>query len=79
MWRLPHRTSISVMLTHPDLMLTLAHDRHHELIHEADRQRLLARAREARAARRSGKAAAARGRPAGTLASCEPSAAVPAR
>ena len=61
---------------HPDLMLTLAHDRHRELIAEADRQRLLTSARLARRARR---AATTRGRPVGTLAPCEPSAAVPAR
>lgn len=67
------------MLMHPDLMLTLANSRHRELIAQADKQRLLASAREARTARRPGRIAPARGRPAGTLASCEPSAAVPAR
>ena len=71
------------MLMHPDLMLTLANNRHRELIQQADKQRLLASAREARAARRPFSAgrrtAAVRGRPTGTLASCEPSAAVPAR
>jgi hypothetical protein len=64
------------MLMHSDLMLTLANDHHRELIAEADRRRVLAIAREARAAR---KRPAARGRPAGNLASCEPSAVVPAR
>ena len=64
------------MLIHPDLLLTLANDRHRELIAEADRERLLTSARVARRAR---KAPAVRGQPAGTLASCEPSAAVPAR
>lgn len=64
------------MLMHHDLLLTLANDRHRELIAEADRGRLLASARLARRAR---KASAARGQPTGTLASCEPSAAVPAR
>ena len=64
------------MLMHSDLMLTLAHDRHRDLIAEVERERLLASARKARRAR---KAPAVRGRPAGTLASCEPSAAVPAR
>ena len=64
------------MLMHPDLMLILANDRHRELIAEADRERLLTIAREARRAR---KAPAVRGQPTGTLASCEPSAAVPAR
>ena len=64
------------MLIHPDLMLTLANDRHRELIAEADRERLLTSARRAR---RATKAPAVRGQPTGTLASCEPSAAVPAR
>ena len=64
------------MLMHPDLMLILANDRHRELIAEADRERLLTIARVARRAR---KAPAVRGQPTGTLASCEPSAAVPAR
>ena len=64
------------MLMHPDLMLTLANDRQRELIAEAERQRLLTIAQVARRAR---KAPAVRGRPTGILASCEPSAAVPAR
>jgi hypothetical protein len=64
------------MWMHPDLMRVLANDRHRELIAEADRGRLLAVARAARRARRS---PAARGRAAGTLTSCETSAAVPAR
>jgi hypothetical protein len=64
------------MFTHPDLILTMAHDRHRELIAEADKERLLTIARRARRARKS---PAARGRPTGTLASCETSAAVPAR
>ncbi len=64
------------MFMHPDVYLTLANDRHRELVADADREHLLT---IARAARRARKAAAARGRPAGTLASCEPSAAVPAR
>ncbi|MBG0563725.1 hypothetical protein [Actinoplanes aureus] len=64
------------MLNHPDLLLDLAHDRHRELIAEADRGRLLSMARMVRRGR---KARSARGRPAGTLASCEPSAVVPAR
>jgi hypothetical protein len=59
-----------------DLMLTLANDRHQQLIAEADRDRLLSAARKARRARKS---PASRGRPTGTLSSCEPSAAVPAR
>ena len=64
------------MLMHPDLMLTLANDRHRELIAEAARERLLTSAHVARRAR---KAPAVRGQPTGTLASCEPSVAVPAR
>ncbi|GAA0455330.1 hypothetical protein Ade02nite_03970 [Paractinoplanes deccanensis] len=67
------------MLLHSDLMLTLAHDRHRELIAEADRGRLLTSARLARAARKASKKQAVRGQPAGTIASCEPSAVVPAR
>lgn len=67
------------MLMHPDLMLTLAHDRQRELIAEADRERLLTSARVARGARRARKAPGVRGQPTGTLASCEPSVAVPAR
>ncbi len=64
------------MMIHPDLLLTLAKDHHRELIAQGDRARLLSRARAARPAR---KVRAARGQPAGTLASCEPSAVVPAR
>ncbi|MEV6305534.1 hypothetical protein AB0M02_39390 [Actinoplanes sp. NPDC051861] len=63
-------------MMHPDMLLNLANDRRRELIAESDRERLLSMAR---AARRARKARTARGRPAGTLASCEPSAAVPAR
>jgi hypothetical protein len=64
------------MWMHPDVMLNLANDRQRDLIADADQERLLT---IARAARRARKAAAARGRPTGTLASCEPSAVVPAR
>ncbi|GAA4708217.1 hypothetical protein [Phytohabitans rumicis] len=70
------------MMMHPDLLLAQANDRRRELIAEADQERLLNIARLARRARRARQAKqdpAARGRPAGTLASCEPSAAVPAR
>ena len=67
------------MLMNSDLLLAQAHDHQRELIAEADRARLLTVARVARRARRAGKAAAVRGQPTGTLASCEPSAAVPAR
>jgi hypothetical protein len=64
------------MSMYPDLLLDLAKDRQRELIAEADRTRLLSIARRASRAR---KAPAVRGQPAGTLASCEPSVAVPAR
>jgi len=64
------------MLMHPDLLLALAKDRRRELIAEADRERLLTIAFRAR---RGKKAPAVRGQPTGTLASCEPFAAVPAR
>ena len=67
------------MLLHPDLMLTLANERHRELVAEAERSHLLSSTRAARWGRRARKAPAVRGRPAGTLAPCEPSAAVPAR
>jgi hypothetical protein len=70
------------MLMHSDLMLALANDHHRELIAEADKSRLLTSARlirKARRASRARKAEAVRGQPTGTLASCEPSAAVPAR
>ncbi|MEV4348884.1 hypothetical protein AB0J83_30880 [Actinoplanes sp. NPDC049596] len=61
------------MLAHTDLMLDLAHNQQRELIAEADKWRVLRSAREARRARKP------RGRPDGSLASCEPSAVVPAR
>ena len=64
------------MLIHADLMLNLANERHRELIAETEKRRLLSSARRARKARKS---QAVRGRPTGTLASCEPSVAVPAR
>jgi hypothetical protein len=64
------------MLMHPELMLDLANDRRRELIAESARERLLSMARRAR---RSRKAPASRGRPAGNLASCDPSAVVPVR
>jgi hypothetical protein len=64
------------MLMHPDVLLDLANDRRRELIAEADRRRLVTMARMARRGR---KAPAVRGQPTGTLAPCEPAAAVPAR
>jgi hypothetical protein len=68
------------MLMHPDMLLVLANDRHREVIAEADRRRLLTSARLTRRARRAARqASVVRGQPTGTLASCEPSAAVPAR
>ena len=68
------------MLMHPDMLLVLASDRQREVIAEADRRRLLTSARLTRRARRAArKASAVRGQPLGTLATCEPSAAVPAR
>ena len=67
------------MLIHPDFLLVLENDRHRELIAEADKGRLLTSARLTRRARRATKATAVRGQSTGTLASCEPSAAVPAR
>jgi hypothetical protein len=59
------------MLMHPEMMLTLAHDRHRELVAEADRERLLSLARVTRRSRK------ARGRSAGAPAR-EPSAVAPA-
>jgi hypothetical protein len=67
------------MLIHPELLLVLENDHHRELIAEADKGRLLISARLTRQARRAAKATAVRGQPTGTLASCEPSAVVPAR
>ncbi|WP_127503011.1 hypothetical protein [Actinoplanes solisilvae] len=67
------------MLVHSDLMLNLAYERQREMIAEAEQSRLLARAREARWGRKARKASVVRGQPAGTLASCDPSVAVPAR
>ena len=67
------------MLIHPDLMLTLANERHRELVAEAERRHLLTNARSARWGRRARKAPAVRGRPAKILAPSEPSAVAPAR
>jgi hypothetical protein len=64
------------------MMLDQAHERQHAMIAEADRYRLLATARRARRERARGGTgikAAARGRPAGTISSCEPSVAAPVR
>jgi hypothetical protein len=61
------------MLMHPGTMMELANERTRDMIAEGDRGRLLAgfRARRARKA--------VRGQPTGTVASCDPSVAVPAR
>lgn len=67
------------MFMHPDQFLNQANARHRELVAEADRGRLLASARKALRARRARQAAPVRGQPAGTLATCERSVAVPAR
>jgi hypothetical protein len=67
------------MNMHPVMLMMLANQRQRELADEADRHRVLNSAREARKARRGRKARAVRGQPAGSLASCDPSAAVPAR
>jgi hypothetical protein len=68
------------MLNHPELTMALFHDRHVELIAEAERHRLLAAARRwRRRGADAGKSAQARGAPDGTLAACEPRVAAPAR
>lgn len=64
------------MLMNSEMLLELAKDRQGELIAEAHRNHLLTSARRARHAR---KTSAARRQRTGTLASCEPSAAVPPR
>jgi len=64
------------MNMHPVMLLMLADQRQRELAEETERHRVLAGAREARRGR---KGRAARGQPTGNLASCDPSAAVPAR
>jgi hypothetical protein len=51
------------MMTHPDLVLAQAIDRQRELIAEADRERLLATARQARRDRRGRRKAPVRGQP----------------
>ncbi|HEX5205504.1 hypothetical protein ACFQS1_32515 [Paractinoplanes rhizophilus] len=48
------------MLIHADLMLTLANERHRELIADSEKRRLLGSARRARKARKS---QVVRGRP----------------
>jgi hypothetical protein len=66
----------TAMMMHPVMLMMLANQRQRELVSEADRSRVLAGAREARRAR---KGRSVRGRPTGTLTSCDPSAVVPAR
>ncbi|BCB73838.1 hypothetical protein GCM10022251_13370 [Phytohabitans flavus] len=51
------------MMMHPDLVLAQANDRQRELIAEADRERLLATAREARRRRQPRQEAPVRGQP----------------
>ncbi|MFI6070499.1 hypothetical protein ACIA5C_02780 [Actinoplanes sp. NPDC051343] len=67
------------MNMHPVMLMMLANQRQRDLADEADRHRVLNGAREARKARRGRKARAVRGQPTGSLTSCDPSAAVPAR
>jgi hypothetical protein len=67
------------MMMHPMVFLTMATDHHRELIADAEKHHLLTIAREARKARKARKNEVVRGHPAGNLASCEPSAVVPAR
>jgi hypothetical protein len=70
------------MNMHPVMLMMLANQRQRDLADEADRHRVLNGAREARKARKARKgrkARAVRGQPTGSLASCDPSAAVPAR
>jgi hypothetical protein len=67
------------MNVHPVILMMLANQRQRDLVAESEKARLLASAREARKSRKARKARAVRGQPTGTLASCEPSAAVPAR
>jgi hypothetical protein len=63
------------MYYQPDLLLSEFHKRQRELVAEADRYRLLAAVRRARRALRPTQ----RGRPDGTLITCAPRAAAPAR
>lgn len=67
------------MNLHPELMLSYFHARERELIAEADRTRLLAAARQRIRAGTARSRPAARGWPAGTLITCEPHEAAPAR
>ncbi len=69
------------MFIHPELQLAQFYQRQRELIAEVDQHRLLTAARRHRRGRDADAEShpAARGRPAGTLAACEPRAAVPAR
>ena len=67
------------MNMYPAMLMMLANQRQRDLITEGEKARLLAGAREARQSRKARKARAVRGQPTGTLTSCEPSAAVPAR
>ena len=64
---------------HPAMLMMLADQRRRDLVTEAEKSMLLRGAREARQSRKARKTRAVRGQPTGTLTSCEPSAAVPAR
>jgi hypothetical protein len=67
------------MNVHPLMQLMLINQRHRDLVDEAERDRLLASALEARKARKARNGGASRGQPTGTLTACDTSAAVPAR
>lgn len=67
------------MFYHPDTVMALANEHRRELIAEADRYRLLASALRIRREQDRERKAAARARPAGTLAACGPREAAPAR
>ncbi|MEU4693880.1 hypothetical protein [Actinoplanes sp. NPDC023714] len=68
------------MLMHPEIMMSLVHDRHRELVAEADRGRLLRSARRfLRAGREPVRGHPAGAKAAGTLAPCESTAVAPAR
>jgi hypothetical protein len=69
------------MFIHPELQMDLFHQRQRELIAEAEQHRLLASARRHLRWRAADAEShpAARNRPAGTLAGCEPRVAASAR
>lgn len=67
------------MYTHPDFILDLAHEHQRDLIEEAGRRRLLALARLARRDRRDAAGKPAARASTGSLATCGPREAAPAR